>query len=161
MNWLGALLTVISSYICGAMLANGESERLIAFDSLIRLLTYMRRRISTERLPLYRIFSDFEDGYLEEIGFLKGLRTSRRGLDLLWQNASKLLHTDSETLDELMHFGESLGALPLDEQIKRIDTLTAFLTEKRVAISGTLQQKRKSIKSVCTLMGIAVAIILL
>ena len=102
MNWLGALLTVISSYICGAMLANGESERLVAFDSMIRLLTYMRRRISTERLPLYRIFSEFEDGYLEEIGFLKGLRTSRRDLDLLWQNAPFFLLTLRYSGDKLV-----------------------------------------------------------
>ena len=68
MNWLGALLTLASSYFCGIMLANGESERLGAIDSLIRLLTYMRRRMVAERLPLYRIFDGFEDDYLERIG---------------------------------------------------------------------------------------------
>lgn len=161
MNWLGALLTVISSYICGVMLANSETEKLRAFDSLIRLLTYMRRRIFTERLPLYRIFAEFEDGFLENIGFLECLRSSRRGLETLWQNAVKLVPIDKEAVNELSHFGESLGALPLDEQIKRIDTVNTFLTEKKAALNGTLYQKRKSIKSVCLLMGIAIAIILL
>lgn len=161
MNWLGALLTVISSYICGVMLANSETEKLRAFDSLIRLLTYMRRRILTERLPLYRIFTEFEDGFLEDIGFLECLRSSRRGLETLWQNAVKLVPIDKEAVNELSHFGESLGALPLDEQIKRIDTVNTFLTEKKAALNGTLYQKRKSIKSVCLLMGIAIAIILL
>ena len=161
MNWLGALLTVASSYICGVMLANGEKEKLTAIDSLIRLFDCMRRRISAERLPLYRIFAEFRDTFLERIGFLEVLRSSRHGLERLWENAVATLSTDSETADELLHFGESLGALPLDEQIKRIDAAHAFLNEKRAKISGTLQQKRKSIKSVCLLTGIAIAIILL
>ena len=161
MNWLGALLTLASSYFCGIMLANGESERLGAIDSLIRLLTYMRRRMVAERLPLYRIFDGFEDDYLERIGFLKCLRSSRHGLEVLWKTAIKALPTDKETVAELEHFGESLGALPLDEQIKRIDSLSSFLTEKRVGLNGSLAQKRKSIKALCLLAGALVSIILL
>ena len=161
MNWIGAFLTVISSYACGVMIASCERERLEAIDSLIRLLSYMRRRISTERLPLYRIFVEFEDVFLERFGFLSALRSSRHRLEPLWQNAVKSLPTDKETFDELFRFGESLGALSLDEQLKRIDALGAFLAEKRATISASLQQKRKSIKCVCLLLGIAIAIILL
>ncbi len=161
MNWLGAFLTVVSSYICGIMLANGENERLCIIDSLLRLFTYMHRRISAERLPLYRIFVEFTDEYLERIGFLERVRSSRHGLENVWQSAVKLLPTDKEVLDELVRFGESLGILPLDEQIKRIEVTCIFLNEKRAKISGALQQKRKSVKSVCLLMGIAIAIILL
>ncbi len=161
MNWLGALLTVIASYICGAMLASGETEKAKAIDSITRLLTYMRRRMLAERLPLYRIFAEFEDGFLEDVGFLECIRSSRRGLETLWQNAVKALPTDKETIEELTHFGESLGALPLDEQIKRIDIVSSFLAEKKAQLNGALRQKMKSIKSVCLLMGIAIAIILL
>ena len=161
MIWLGAFLTVVSSYLCGIMLANGESERLWAVESLLRLFTYMHRRISAERLPLYRIFVEFTDEYLERIGFLDRVRSSRHGLESVWQSAVLLLPTDKEVFDELFRFGESLGILPLDEQIKRIDITCIFLNEKRAKISGALQQKRKSVKSVCLLMGIAIAIILL
>ncbi len=161
MNWLGAVLTIASAYICGAMLANGESERLWAIDSLIRLFDHMHRRISAERLPLYRIFGEFGDEYLERISFLSRLRERRCGLERVWADAVKTLPTDREVADELVRFGESLGALPLDEQIKRINATSAFLKEKRAVISGSLAQKRKSIKSVCLLMGVAAAIILL
>lgn len=161
MNWLGALLTLASSYFCGIMLANGEAEMLSAYDSLIHMLEYMRRRMVAERLQLYRIFDGFEDDYLESIGFLKRLRSSRHGLDSLWRSAIEALPTDKETRSELLHFGESLGALPLDEQIKRIDSLSSFLTEKRVGLNGSLAQKRKSIKALCLLTGALVSIILL
>ena len=81
MTWLGAALSVCASYFCGVTLAKTESERLMAVDSLLKLLSHMKRRISSERLPLYKIFSDFEDDFLESKGFLHLLRSHRQGLE--------------------------------------------------------------------------------
>ncbi len=161
MSWVGALMTVCASYVCGAMLAKGESERLEAVDSLLKLLSYMRRRISAERMPLYRIFAEFEDGFLERCGFLEVMRSHRQGPESLWLDAIKTLPTGKELQDELSHFGISLGALSLEEQLKRLDALYLFLSESRESLKGVLAQRQKSIKTVCLLMGLTAAIILL
>ena len=161
MNWLGALLTVISSYFCGSVIAKGETERLNAIDSLLRLLTFMRLRMLCERMPLFKIFSEFDDGFLDSRGFLKLVRSSRSGLNVFWRNALSTLPLDKDVRDELLRFGETLGGLTLDEQISRIDALISFLTERQSALKGALRQRKRSIRSVCLLMGIALAIILL
>ncbi len=161
MNWLGALLVVCASYLCGLALAKDEGNGLKTLDSLLLLLSYMRRRMSTERIPLFTIFSDFHDEYLENCGFLDIIRSHRNGLPLLWSEAVSRLHADEEIKREYLHFGESLGGLPLDEQIKRLDALTSFITEKRNELRAGLPDKQKSIKTVSLLLGLMTAIILL
>ena len=146
MNWLGAVLTVAASYFCGVILASGETERLKVYDSLIGLLTYMRRRMLAERMPLYCIFDEFEDEFLEAKGFLSVMRAGRDLIELRWSGAICVLNPDKKLKSELLHFGETLGALALDEQIKRIELLSAFLTEERGKLNALLPQRRKSIK---------------
>lgn len=161
MNWLGALLLVGASYICGIVLAKDEGESLKSIDSLLLLLSYMRRRMSIERVPLYAIFFDFNDSYLESKGFLKIIRSHRDGLPMLWRKAVVTLPSDDEVKRECIYFGDSLGTLSLDEQIARLDALSAFLSEKNNALRISLPNKQKSIKTVCLLLGLMTAIILL
>lgn len=161
MNWVGALLVVCASYICGIALAKDEGNALKTLDSLLTLLSYMRRRMSLERIALFDIFSEFHDEYLEKIGFLKILRSHRNGLPTLWSDAVLTLCVDEETKREYLRFGESLGSLPLDEQIVRLDSMTVFITEKRNQLRESLPDKQKSIKTVSLLLGLMTAIILL
>lgn len=161
MNWLGAFVVVLASYLLGILLAKDEGIALKSAESLLSLLSYMKRRMQSERTPLFAIFSDFNDRFLQEIGFLDILRSHREGISVLWQEAVKHLKTDSETEKECLRFGESLGQLPLDEQIARLDALTVFLTEKCNTLRKNLPDKQKSIKTVCLLLGLMTAIILL
>ncbi len=161
MNWLGAMLVVCASYVCGITLAKDEGNSLKTLDSLLNLLSYMRRRMSLERMPLFDIFSDFNDEYLEKIGFLKIIRSHRNGLTALWSDAISTLSIDEETKREYLRFGESLGSLPFDEQIVRLDSLSVFITEKRNELRISLPDKQKSIKTVSLLLGLMTAIILL
>ena len=114
-----------------------------------------------ERTPLFAIFSDYNDAFLEENGFLDILRSHREGLTGLWNDAIKHLKLEKETERECLRFGESLGQLSLDEQITRLDTLSDFLTERRNELQKSLPDKQKSIKTVCLLLGLVTAIILL
>ncbi len=161
MNWLGALLVVAASYFCGTALARDEGDRLKTLDSLILLLKYMRRRINAERIPLFEIFSGFDDEFLEDNGFLPILRSHRNGMPILWSEAVSKLPTDEETKRELTHFGQSLGGLPMEEQILRLDACVSFLSDSRKSLLSNLPAKQKSIKTVCLLLGVMAAIILL
>ena len=161
MNWVGALLVIIASYLCGFALAKDEGNGLKTLDSLLSLLTYMRRRMNSERIPLFEIFSGFRDEYLEKCGYLDIIRSHRNGVSSLWNDAVSTLYVDEETKREYMRFGESLGNLPLDEQLARLDSFCEFITEKKNKLKSTLPDKQKSIKTVCLLLGLMTAIILL
>lgn len=161
MNWLGAFTVTAASYALGVLLARGEGERLRTLDSLISFFSYMRRRMSQERMPLYAIFSEFEDAHLEGKGFLPVLRSHKNTSKLLWPEAVKRLSADAEIHKELLRFGESLGSLTLDMQLKRIDSVISFLASAREDLRESLPAEQKSIKTVCLLAGLMTAIILL
>lgn len=161
MNWLGAVLLVGAAYFLGVRLSDAERDRLKTVDSVIAFLTYMRRKMVYERTPLYDIFSRFSDPYLEKLGFLPCLRTRRSGLGELWGNALAFVDVDPRISGELGYFGESLGGLPLDEQIKRLDSCLEELKNESDMLQKQLPSKQKSIKTVCLLFGLMTAIILL
>lgn len=161
MNWIGALLLVTASYFGGTLVAHREGDRLSALDSLISLLSYMHRRMSAERTPLYELFSDYGDAFLENAGFLPALRAHRNGLPAVWRDALKTLPLDREDRAELTRFGENLGMLTLEEQIKRLDACRELLGESRGKLRETLPAKQKSIRTVALMLGLTAAIILL
>lgn len=160
MKWAGALMIVAAAYICGASIAAGERKRLRACESMIALLTHMNRRISFERAPLYEIFASFRDSFLEEVGFLPLIRAHRRITRLQWSQAVETLPAHSELKRELLHFGQELGSIPLEEQKARIASCTEALTDLRTRLQTALPAKEKSIKTVSLLAGLLTVIVL-
>lgn len=160
MKWAGAAIIITVCYTFGRFIARDEYEKARALDSLLRLFSYMKRRIYAERAPVFEIFSSFSDAYLEECGFLSIIRSHRYGLPSLWKEAVEALRINNELKPELIHFGDELGRLPLDEQLKRIDGITAFINSERDALKEVLPKKQKSIRSFWLLTGILTVIIL-
>lgn len=161
MNWLGAVILVASAYFCGIGIAKNEGEQLKALDSLIKLLDFMRRRMSAERIPLYSVFASFSDSYLEVSDFLPLMRSCRNSPADLWQKGIMALPIEGDARTELLHLGESLGTLPLDQQLKRIDSCVSVLNISRNSLREALPKRQKSIKTVSLLIGALTAIILL
>lgn len=160
MKWVGALFLVAASYLLGNAIANDESKQLAETDSLILLLKYMRRRMESERIPLFNVFADFSDQALESNGFMQAL-CNNKSSKTAWLQALPLLSIDSEALRELTSFGQTLGELPLTEQLLKLDSCLAFLTEKKKALRETLPNKQRATKTVCLLVGVLIAIIML
>lgn len=161
MNWLGAAILVLASYICGNMLSAQMQEQTKILSALISLLEYMRRRMLSERAPLHRIFCDFDSELLERIGFITPLRTRRSDISEIWNSAVKKLSIGEESKGELSLLGISLGRVGLDEQIKRLDACISFLESEQSKLRVALPPKQKSTKTVCLLFGLLTAIILL
>ncbi len=160
MKWVGAFIITAVFYSIGIILARGESDKARAIDSLSSLLTYMKRRISAERTPTFDIFASFSDGFLEERGFLAILRSHRFETANLWVDAAETIPVSGETKTELIRFGAELGSLPLDEQLKRIDSFKEFLEAERASLREALPKKQKSLKAFWLLSGLLTAIIL-
>lgn len=161
MKWLGALLFVCASYLFGKRLSKDEEERLLSVDSLIRLLTYMKRRINSERTPLFELFSSFRDGYFERIGVLEEINRNRDISEEKWERVLSLMSFDADIKTELLRFFTELGTLQLEDQLKRIDYIVSLLSERQCLIKKELPDKQKTIKTVCLLAGMLTTIILL
>lgn len=161
MNWLGAAMLVLASYLCGKLLSDQMSEQEKTVSSLISLLEYMRRRMISERTPLYKIFSDFDNAVLSRIGFIQPLRSRQGDIAELWRDSVKGSNISEEAKNELLHLGESLGLLRLDEQIKRLDACLEYLKSECARLHSELPRQQKSTKTVCLLFGLLTAIILL
>lgn len=161
MNWLGAAILVLASYICGNMLSAQMQEQVKILSALITLLEYMRRRMLSERAPLHRIFFDFDNELLVNIGFIPPLRTKRSDISDIWSDAVKKLSISEEAKNELCLLGISLGRVRLDEQIKRLDACISYLESEQKRLQSELPPKQKSTKTVCLLFGLLTAIILL
>lgn len=161
MKWVGALILAVSSYFVGIKIARREGESLIALNSLIGLLEFTLRSMTLSLKPLYAIFSDYSQPYLEDVGFLPLLRGRKTDLPSVWQEACGLLPLSEEIMPELQYLGGELGALSLEEQEKRIKSCLSALKNERDSLRGTLPQKQKSIRTVSLLLGALCAIILL
>lgn len=160
MKWLGAFLIVAASYFLGNVFSVEEKKKLIAIDSMLSLLKYMHRRMSIERKPLFDIFGEYNDVYLEESGFLMIMQSDRNS-KTAWQSAISTLAIDEETRVELKYYGAELGELPLSEQLFRTETCISFLEDKKKTLQKILPPKQKSLKTVCLLSGLLLAIIML
>ena len=159
MNWIGAFLVVLAAYYFGVILADGEKKRLDELEMLIALIGYMRRRMSVERMKLFCIFSSFREQ--RDCAFTEILTTSNCDIPTCWMDAVEGLSIDIETKNELFLLGESLGRVPLDEQIKRLDSCEAALIKCRDREKDELPNRQKSKKTFCLIVGLMIAIILL
>ncbi len=161
MKWIGAFILVSVSFFFGQTLSNQEGKKLVAICSLLDFFGYLKRRINSERKPLFQIISEYEDKYLENIGFLKEIRENPRGISQRFQRAIGYLPLTDETNRELSRFGKELGILGFKEQINRIDGIIDFLETEKEKLSKDLPSKQKSIKTICLLFGLLVSIVLL
>lgn len=161
MRFFGAILLVCTSYFCGRRVAQKEGKILSRIQSLLAMLKYIQRRIKAERLPLFSLFSVYEDRLLEEIGFLPIMRSCRSNPKELWKNAVSTLAMEGEIERELLFFGNELGELSLEEQLKRLDVIIDFLENEKQKQKEALPAKQKTTRTIWALGGILTAIVLL
>lgn len=161
MTLLGAVILVIAAYGCGIAIASEEGEKLKALEGLIGLLQYFRRRMVAEGTPLYLLFDGYKNEYLERSGFLPRLRSFGNRAPRFWGEALEALSLEETAKDELLHFGESLGRLELEGQLKNIDSCLSVLVQERERLKKTIPMKQKSIKAAAFLSGALTAIVLI
>lgn len=161
MKLFGIILLVSSAYLLGSLAAVNEGEKLKALNSLISMLQFLFRRMETENKSLNLLFAQYKDGYLEKTGFLPKLRQGEADLSKRWEKGLDCLNLEEHLKNELLHFGESLGRLGLEAQLKNINQCVSFLEQEKEKLKTNLPQKQKSIKAVAFLLGALTAIILI
>ncbi len=161
MKLFGIVLLVLCSYLLGNVIAVNEGEKLKTLNSLISMLQFLSRRMEGENRPLNLLFAQYKDSYLEKTGFLQSLRQGGENLIGRWNTALDCLPLEERLKNELLNFGESLGRLGLDAQLKNINLCVLMLEQEKEKLKTALPQKQKSIKAVAFLLGALTAIILI
>lgn len=127
----GAALVFTAAAFFGAGMCEKIRNKLALLEALGDLVSYMGESIETFRLPLGRIFEDYQNTFLQEIGFLNILR--RDGLAAAICSVEKDL--PPEIFDQLCSFAGAIGGGYASEQAK----LCAFTKERLCNASSDLR----------------------
>ncbi len=152
---IGAGIIVLACYAAGSAAATGELQSQAQLCGLIRLLEYLKIRISFTRDTLPDIYAGFSDTALDGCGFTEELR--KRGLS----SALSTLSIDREAASAAAEFAMTLGRLDSQSQGAKLDAAAELLRARRDAVSGTVADRCRSIKALSALAGAMIAILLL
>ncbi len=161
MSFLGALLLTAGAYFGGILIARSFAEELYAINGVLELLNFMSQRIQSLKTPLYQLFCDCAEPYLESVGFLPMLRSSPAQTNALWQSAIELLPLNAGIKKELSVLGRDLGNLPLEEQQKRLELCINSLKTQKQIIADSLPKRQKGVRTTALLAGAVISILLI
>ncbi len=123
----GAALVFIAATLYGRGMCEKIKRRLSVVTALDDLISYMRGSIENLRLPLGRIFDDYHNAFLDQIGFIDILR--RDGLAPAVSSIEKELPPD--IYDQLCSFAGTIGGGSASEEAKLCD-----FTKERLQKTG-------------------------
>lgn len=161
MKWIGALFLIGAAYWGGTILAREEGKKAECLEAVSDFLSYIKRRISGERAPLYLLYISYENSLLEELGFLPTLRSHRKTDSKIWQEAVELLPISSNAKKEMLLLGNRLGQLNLSQQERAIELCSEVICDEWKKESNALPVRQKTVKTLFLLFGSLAAILLL
>ena len=110
----GAVLVFVAASLYGRGLCEKTKKKLALLEALEDFISYIGESIETLRLPLGRIFEDYHNAFLEEIGFMELLR--RDGLAAAICSIEK--DQPPEIFDYMSSFSKTIGGGYAAEQTK-------------------------------------------
>ena len=125
-----AIIFAAAFHYCGNMVVQ-KKKNLSQTAPQGEFNSYISESIETFRLPLGRIFEDYQNGFLQEIGFLDILR--RDGFAAAICSVEKDL--PPEMFDQLCTFAGAIGGGYASEQAK----LCAFTKERLCGVCANLR----------------------
>lgn len=161
MKFIGAMLLVACAFFIGDRLAKREKLCLEQVSACKKFLVWLETRIRLTDSDLPKLFSLYRDKTLSDCGFLPSLNGSGRNIPEIWGSALSLLSLPEQTQEELRLLGNELGRLPRAEQQKRFALCISSLEQTESELRARTPGKAKSIKTVCALIGLLAAIILI
>ena len=127
----GAAIIFAAAFLYGGNMCEKTKKKLALTEALGDFISYIGESIETFRLPLGRIFEDYQNGFLQEIGFLDILR--RDGFAAAICSVDKDL--PPEMFDQLCTFAGAIGGGYASEQAK----LCAFTKERLCGVCANLR----------------------
>ncbi len=177
MNWqivcklLGGLLISCGGFLLGGRAVGRMKKRVRDMQELRRVLHYLRAEIEYTAAPLQIAFQHIagkgREPYATWLGTLAGKMQERQGrsFEALWEaSLAEMMNHSGLTKKELsllLDLGQSLGYLDVKQQLGGIDLCDALLGQELSQLGNSLQERTKTVWSICTLGGLMLVLILL
>ena len=155
MKIIGYALIMIAFASVGLFKNSEINHKILYSYAYFDFICLVREKIALWRLPLTKIYENLNNEELDNLGFLKTLRT--QGLEKAFKSIEHKLIIDGSHLD----FCKMLGTMPLTETVKLCDEeikkLEFEIREKKAA----LEKKSKLYPALGILAGVATVILIL
>ena len=154
-KFTGLLLVFLFSALGGHLLAKREKEQIESAEGMLFLIRTIRQNVAFFRIHLDEIYQHFTYPSLQGSDFLQILK--QRGLKDAYLSEKERFGYDSFTETRFLSFTETVGKLPIDEQIKSCDLLCDLLEEKLREMKADFPKKKK----LYNVLGISLGIVLI
>ena len=156
-KFIGLLFIFTCFSYGGQLLAKREKERIEANEGMLLLIRIIRQNIACFRNPLDLIYQNFTCSALETGNFLSVLK--EQGLKSAYLSEKDRFGYDVFTENRLIAFAESVGRLPLEEQVNSCDMLCDLLEEKIKEAKANYPAQKKLYQVLGISLGIAIVIL--
>ena len=126
----------------------------------LRLLGFMRGRVSTYLDPVSRWCEDFSDEWLEKCGFVSSLRSGRTLRDA-YREVEDKLSLPSDARELLDNFFSRTGLGYLDAEIKNIDYTAERLERLCENMQTGLKSRTRVVKTSLYALALGIAVLVM
>ena len=158
-KFTGLLFIFLFSALGGHLLAKKEKEQIESAEGMLYLIRTIRQNVAYFRLHLDEIYRQFSHPSLQNSDFLIYLR--QKGLKEAYLFEKERFGYDNFTEMRFLSFAESVGRLPIDEQIKSCDLICDLLEEKIRESKANFPTKKRLYNVLGISLGIAMIILFL
>ena len=159
MKIFGLCFVFAACALTGYLVSRSGLRSIEYLHSLISFVSFVRHRIEYFRSELPVIFSEYEDRYLEKIGFLKVLRES--GLAAALEYCGRDIVLGQSEYRILTGFANSLGKSDAESQIRSCRSVIEALEEKLRKMNEEYPKQKKISQTLGILSGALLVILLI
>lgn len=167
-RYIFLIIILAGSTSIGFLLSKGYSDRLNELKKLSNLINIFKNKIKFSRKPLGEIFEEVylieQNTKISEI-FLKTSRKIKdNNVNEAWNEAvletSSFLNLKSEDIELIKSFGKMLGKTDIDGQVSEINQFLSLLEGQIVIAEEEKNKNSKMYKSLGTIVGLGIVIVL-
>ena len=140
-------------------MAKREKERIESCEGMLCLVRTIRQNIAFFRIPLNEIYKHFSYPALQSGSFLSSLH--RKRLKAAYLEEKERFGYDVFTESRFIGFADTVGKLPLEEQVRSCDMLCELLEEKLREAKSNYPKQKKLYHVLGISLGIAIVILFL
>lgn len=158
-KFVGLLCLFLFSALGGHLLAKREKEQIESSEGMLCLIRTIRQNVMFFRVHLDEVYRQFSHPSLQGSGFLVHLK--QKGLKDAYLCEKERFGYDTFTETRFLSFADSLGKLPIDEQIHSCDLLCDLLEEKIKEAKANYPTKKRLYEVLGISLGIALILLFL
>lgn len=157
---IGILFIALATGACGFEYASMFKRRLKSLEAITTLIESLTVRIGSFLTPLGEFFDTYSDELLEKSGFLKYLREGKSFSDAI-RLCREALFLEAEDIALLCEFGDGLGAINVQEEVKRCGLYKNKCAERLNEAKRELPLRLRLYKSIGFMSALLAAVLVL